>query len=347
MKISKRLTKGCAWALAFLLTVPFMGHMQTRAANGIEVGRTDCSITVSAEQLMKDETTEYSDTYEAITIPVSLYRVADVNVSGKLTAVSSFNGLDFSKVGPAGSTDKAAVWRDLAEKAEEQAEGVEPDYQKDVTLGSGPGEQGTSATFSDLPTGLYLIAPAEVYNSDYSAKYVFTPYLTALPSSQYALTGTGSDEWVYDTEVGLKMEREQQYGSLSIHKTLENYNTSLGQTTFVFQIDGQDKNGVPVYSNVVSTTYSGSGDKEIVVENIPAGIEVRVTEVYSGASYVVQGDAEQTVKVMSDAAVDAGAGEASVSFTNRYSGGNRGGYGVTNQFDKDDDNNWQWKQAAD
>lgn len=71
-----------------------------------------------------------------------------------------------------------------------------------------------------------------------------------------------------------------------------------------------------------------------------------VTEEYSGASYEIDGDDTKTADIISDAAVEAGAGnEASVSFTNRYDGGNRGGYGVTNQFDKNGEN-WEWTQAA-
>ena len=327
MKISKRFTKGCALTLAFLLTVPFMGRMQTQAANGIDTGKDDCSITVAVEQ------EGYEGGYGKAGIPVALYRVADVNVSGKFTGIDAFAGMDFNDVGEASASEAtAAAWRTLSEEAAKHLKGVIPVDQKNVVPAAGEGVSGASAEFTGLSTGLYLIVPAESYNDDYSVKYKFTPYLTALPSSEYALTGTGSDEWVYEAKVGLKMESEQQYGKLNIRKTLADYNQSLGQVSFVFQVEGRDEHDVLVYSNVISTTHTGAGE---------------VAEVYSGASYEIDGDSEKTVNVVSDAALEAGAGsEASVSFTNRYDGGNRGGYGVTNQFDKDNNNNWQWTQAA-
>ncbi len=330
MKISKRLTKGCALTLAFLLTVPFMGRMQTQAANGIDTGKDDCSITVAVEQ------EGYEGGYGKAGIPVALYRVADVNVSGKFTGIDAFAGMDFNDVGEASASEAtAAAWRTLSEEAAKHLKGVIPVDQKNVVPAAGEGVSGASAEFTGLSTGLYLIVPAESYNDDYSVKYKFTPYLTALPSSEYALT------------VGLKMESEQQYGKLNIRKTLADYNQSLGQVSFVFQVEGRDEHDVLVYSNVISTTHTGAGEVAAVLDKVPAGIEITVTEVYSGASYEIDGDSEKTVNVVSDAALEAGAGsEASVSFTNRYDGGNRGGYGVTNQFDKDNNNNWQWTQAA-
>lgn len=334
MKISKRLTKGCAWALAFLLTVPFMGRMQTQAANGIDTEE-KCSIKVTVEQQ------GYEGSFKKTNIPVSIYRVAEVNVSGKFKGIGNFDGMDFNRVGEASATGEATAseWLDLAGKAMERLGDTEAAVDGNVV----PGEV---AEFTGLSTGLYLIVPAESYNDDYSVKYKFTPYLTALPSSEYALTGQGDDTWIYEAEVGLKMESEQQFGKLNIQKTLADYNESLGQTTFVFRVEGRDENDVLVYSNVISSTYTGAGDKTVSLDRIPAGLKVTVTEEYSGASYEIDGDGTKTADIVSDAAVEAGAGnEASVSFTNRYSGGNRGGYGVTNQFDKDG-NDWQWKQAA-
>ena len=75
----------------------------------------------------------------------------------------------------------------------------------------------------------------------------------------------------------------------------------------------------------------------------PAGLTVKVTEVYSGASYELVDSPEKDALIWSDAAVASGEhSEASVSFTNRYGGGNRGGYGVTNHFDSDGSGGWTW-----
>ena len=98
-----------------------------------------------------------------------------------------------------------------------------------------------------------------------------------------------------------------------------------------------------MYSEVVSTTHEGAGSETVTLDKIPAGLDVTVTEVYSGASYTIVGSDSDSAFIWSDPAVEAGAGEeASVTFTNRYDGGNRGGYGVTNHFDSDGNGGWRW-----
>ena len=143
--------------------------------------------------------------------------------------------------------------------------------------------------------------------------------------------------------IGLKAEGEPQYGRLNITKVLSNYNETLGRTSFVFQVEGRDETGALVYSNVISTTHEGAGSETVTLEKIPAGLTVTVTEVYSGASYELVDSGEKDVLIWSDAAVASGEhSEASVSFANRYGGGNRGGYGVTNHFDSDGSGGWKW-----
>ena len=200
---------------------------------------------------------------------------------------------------------------------------------------------------SGLLPGMYLVVPEASYNPDYTVLYEFSPYLTALPGSSYTSEGTGSDEWVYDTVIGLKPEAIPQFGKLNIRKTLENFNETLGKTTFVFRIIGKDKDGVIKYDEVESMTFSKAGSDTVTLEHIPAGLTLTVTEIYSGASYTVVGSKEGTAVVWSDAAVEAGAGSvAQVSFTNRYDGGNRGGYGVTNRFQSDGDGGWIWEDPT-
>ncbi len=199
---------------------------------------------------------------------------------------------------------------------------------------------------------MYLVVPQATYNADYSVKYVFTPYLTALPSSEYTLSGTGSDDWDYDTVIGLKAEAEPQYGKLAITKTLENFNESLGRATFVFQIEGRDAAGALAYSDVASITFGQAGSETVTIDRIPAGLTVTVTEIYSGASYTIVGSDTESVLIWSDVAVEATAGtesatkQAAVSFTNRYDGGNRGGYGVTNHFESDGEDGWIWEDPT-
>ncbi len=357
MKISRKGKTGCALVLAALMTLTGLSMEQTYAAKGIELDKKDCSIEVSVAigkngDVQGNE--EYLKDFHAMNIPVNLYRVADVDVTGqKFTPVSPFTSVDLSGIS---STTTADDWQKMAADAakEENLKAAEPVRQ--VTAAG-------AARFTNLTPGLYLVAPEESYNPDYTVRYAFTPYLTALPSSAYTIQydaegnpvqNTGSsDDWDYDTEIGLKPEAEPQFGSLRINKILDNFNETLGRTTFVFQIEGNDADGRLVYSEVVSTTHESLATETIVLDKIPAGITVRVEEVYPGASYEIVGDVWKEIKIWSDAAIEEAEGEtvngeviqtAEVSFRNRYDGGNRSGYGVTNEFTNSDDG-WIWSSS--
>lgn len=338
MKISRKIRKGYALALAFLLVLPCLVYIRTEAAVAIDT-EAKCSLTVSVEG------SEYEGELDELSIPVSLYRTADVDKTGRYTPEAPFTELDFGSI-----SDKTTAedWRRMSEEAERHMEEAEPVKEIEVKKpeeGTGKAE----GVFENLNPGMYLVAPAEIYNTNYSVKYVFTPYLTALPSSEYTLTGTGSDEWNYNPKVGFKAESEEQYGKLNITKILNNYNETLGKTSFVFEITSRenDSAGNPLYSNVVSTTHEGPGEQTVTLEGLPAGITVTVKEVYSGASYTLDGAGETDALIWSDKAVEEGAGEtASVTFRNKYDGGNRGGYGVTNHFASDGNNGWTWENPT-
>ncbi|MCI9340313.1 MAG: hypothetical protein HFG94_06580 [Dorea sp.] len=330
MKISRRMRKGYALALAFLLTLPCLIRIQTEAATAIDTS-VKCSLTVSVGS------SDYEEDFNEMSIPVSLYKVADVDSAGRYTSVDSFSQVDLTGIS---STTTAEEWQNLAEEAKQCLSGAEAVGKTVVEKPeSGAGE--AQGVFKDLAVGMYLVVPEASYNADYTVKYEFTPYLTALPSSEYAMTGAGSDDWDYNPVIGLKAGGDPQYGKLNITKVLSNYNETLGRTSFVFQIEGKDETGAVVYSEVVSTTHEGAGSETVTLDKIPAGLDVTVTEVYSGASYTIVGSDSDSAFIWSDPAVEAGAGEeASVTFTNRYDGGNRGGYGVTNHFMSDGKEGW-------
>lgn len=342
MKISRNLKRGCALALAALLTLPCVNLMQTKAAGPV-VQDQACELTVAVD------TTETvwgvgvgagasAEDFENMTVTVNVYKVADMNVSAEFTSTTGFEDLDFNVVM---EDSNAATWENLAAEAVQRLEGVEPTE-------TGKLEKGQPAVFSNLDVGMYLIVPEETFNSDYTRKYVFTPYLTALPSSEYTQIGEGSDEWQYDRTIYLKGEAQPQFGKLTIDKILANYNETLGPTTSVFEIVGKDAQGEVVYTNVASVTHDGVGKKSVTLENIPAGIEVTVTEVYAGASYeIVDKDLQiATITIVSDAAVTFGKSAASVEFTNKYNGGNNSGYGLMNEFKVGDDGAWEWTKPT-
>ena len=356
MRKSKKIKKGYILALAALLLLPCINILQAQAAREIVLDQ-ECSLTVSVEVGAESGSNdEYLGDLNQMSIPVSVYRVADVDITGqKYTPTEAFKQMNFSGISGNDSTVTAEKWQELAARAEEirKAAGVEAADTKTIESVEGSGKA-AQASITGLLPGLYLIVPEEAYNPDYTVQYTFTPYLTALPGSSYTLTGAGSDEWEYDAVIGLKTEAVPQFGRLNITKELQNYNETLGPTTFVFRITGVDKNGTVQYEEVESMTYTAAGSNTITLEKIPAGLTVTVEEIYSGASYTVSGSKEETVVIWSDAAVAAGkegASEASAAFRNCYNGGNRGGYGVTNHFEldgmeSDGTRKWTWENPT-
>lgn len=349
METRRRGKRGIVRILAAFLLLSCLGLLKTQAARRIELDR-ECSLTVSVEiSSAVGGNGAYLEDFNQMEIPVSVYRVADVDVTGqKFTPEGAFAGLDLDKATEAGSL--AVDWETMSAQAEAIREREQPDEVGSTVVkrseGDGPGMAG--GTVGGLTPGMYLVVPEAVYNPDYSIHYEFAPYLTALPSSDYTLTGEGSDEWVYDTTIGLKPDAVPQFGRLNITKDLADYNETLGPVTFVFEIIGRDGMGTVKYSEVESLTFSAAGIQTLTVEKIPAGLTVTVREVYSGASYEIEGSGEDTALVWSEEGVAAGVGpEAQVSFRNRYGGGNRGGYGVTNHFASDGAGGWIWNNPTD
>lgn len=340
MKIGKRVKQGYAIALAVLLGLPGLGYMRTQAANGIDLNKKDCSITISANNSVVEGETA------GVTIPVRLYQVAEVDTAGRFTSLKGFPDVNEPDSNQDG-TITAEEWKVLADKVKNALpENAAPDGEAQLVMEPAAGGSASArpVTIEGLAVGMYLVAPGEVYNNDYSVQYTFEPYLTALPSSEYTLNGAGSDDWDYETEIGLKAEAVPQTGSLRIVKNLETYNVSLGPVTCVFQVEGTDRTG-NLYSNVTSAVLDGQTG-EAVLENIPAGMEVTVTEVYAGASYQLTDADGKTAVIVSEEGIRQGVNDgaaASVSFTNNYDGGNRSGNGVVNHFDRGEDG-WIWTQ---
>ena len=180
--------RGYALALAFLLTLPCLAKIRTEAALAIDT-KADCSLTVSVED------SDYKDDFNDMSIPVTLYRVADVDASGRFTPVELFSKLDFGYVSNAATADD---WMKLAADADKCLEGNPAIPEGNVSTVDVQKTQGqgsfATGTFEKLRTGMYLVVPADTYNADHTVRYTFTPYLTALPSSEYTLTGSGSED---------------------------------------------------------------------------------------------------------------------------------------------------------
>lgn len=328
MRKEEVMKKGMAVALvcAMAFSAFALSNGNTYAADAVDLTR-DCSLTVEVEA-----GSQYESDLDQMNIPVALYRVADVDVSGNYTELTGFEGIGLENVSDATTADE---WLTMAETAAGKLTDTSvADADIEVAGGSGTAE--------GLEAGMYLVVPEETYNTDYSYLYKFTPYLTALPGNDYY--NSGDDTWLYDTTIGLKVEREMQYGGLTINKHLLGYNSLTQDGSFVFQIEGE-KDGV-TYSNVALIDMTAAGEESTYVDGIPVGMTVTVTEIYSGGSYEPTGAVSASATIVADQIVEAGGTGASVSFENDYNDKLIPGTGVLNQFTAPEDGgDWGWTQS--
>ena len=326
--MNKRLKQGTTFLLALALAFPLLTLPGARAANAIETDR-KCSVSFS----VSGEGNELTDTGTDIT--VNLYKVADVDVSGNYTATGAFTGLDVSSV-RADNNDAASKWAARAKEAQKLLkDSVKPTAK--VTLAAGTG------SLADLATGLYLVDTPEVVTTNYT--YTFTPYLVSLPTNNYY--SNGNDTWIYDltdtNAIGLKPEEHARYGDLKINKTLANHNATTGKkATFVFKIEITPLKG-KTETRIESLDFEAAGDSSVTITKIPAGAKVKVTEVYSGASYKLTSANDQTATIV---ATDEKGAPVSVSFTNDVDDNMNGGYGVKNNFKLDENGQYQYTEPA-
>ena len=331
--MNKRLKQGTTFLLALALAFPLLTLPGARAANAIETNR-KCSVAFNVSGEDNELTADGTD------IIVNLYKVADVDVSGNYTATKDFTGLNVSSVSADDKDAAASEWADRAKEAQKMLkESVEPTAT--VTLAAGTG------SLADLATGLYLVDTPEVVTTNYT--YTFTPYLVSLPTNNYY--SNGNDDWIYDltkeynSAVGLKPEEHARYGDLKINKTLAHHNATTGKkATFVFKIEITPLKG-KTETLIESLDFEAAGDSSVTITKIPAGATVKVTEVYSGASYklISENDQETTI-VATDK--DAKGDPASVSFTNDVDDNMNGGYGVKNNFKLDENGQYQYTEPA-
>lgn len=303
------------------------------AAPGIETDKEDCSITVD---ITGSDFRELKEPGRKIT--VNLYKVATVSAGGKYEPEESFadalRGLE-----DVSDQTTAEEWETFAAAAKEVVD------QEKITKTAEIFVEGGKGSKKDLGVGLYLIDTPDVLSD--TNRYLFTPYLISLPGNNYR-EDHPDDSWIYHITVGLKPEKKDLFGKLIIEKMLNGYNESLKGSTFVFQVeavktDVDTEEMRKVYSDVVSMDFQGAGSQSLIVEKIPAGAVVTVTEVYSGASYELDTDKTVTATIIADEVVEASLGEiAKVSFVNSFKDGTNGGGGAVNHFTYE---NGEWNHS--
>ena len=333
--MNKRLKQGSTFLLAVALTFPLLTLPGAKAASAINTGQ-KCSI--------EFDISGNSSELLSASIPVNLYKVASVDESGNYTGIGAFSKLDLSSVSADNLDAAAATW---AERAAEAKKLLKDDTEPTTTtLTQGRG------TATGLDTGLYLVDTPKVITPNYT--YTFTPYLVSLPTNNYYSGNGASDDWIYDltkeynSAVGLKPEQHVRYGNLLINKELVDHNATFGNNaTFVFQIDitTLDKK---TETRIEELTFSAAGDDSVTITKIPAGSHVKVTEVYSGASYELASAKSQETDIIAnpEKETEVEFKPAKVSFINKHDGRTNGGYGVKNNFKLDETDQYQYTEPA-
>jgi hypothetical protein len=246
-------------------------------------------------------------------------------------------------------------WRDLAQEtaALALAEDIPlvaealPGQSLDTELSPGlylivahsQGQEAQRMTITDDQGQEWLVT--QVNTQEYT--YSFQPELVALPGKpvddEGAMNTANPGQWIYDQTVTLKPEQTRRFGALEIVKTLQSYDTTGGAVTFVFSVDAV-KDETTVYSDVVAMTFQAPGQKSILLDNIPVGAEVTVSEVYSGAGYRLVSPETRTSVIALDEI-------RQVTFENDYDNGQNKGHGLVNHFEYDPASGWQWQQLVD
>lgn len=343
----RRIKKGSAILLAAALVFSALALPKAYAAVGVETDRTDCKITINVP-------TEGFKELKDLSIPVELYKVADIGVGAEYTLTTYFDTANLKGIESVNSTTSTEAWTTFAEEAKKIVDDRKEAENALATTKTGTINSGT-VTIEGIPVGLYLVDVQTTPSSTY--EYSFIPYLISLPNNYYSLENP-DDTWDYEIEVGVKPEKKDLYGDLKINKMVDTYNGTVGGATFVFQVEASKtdidtKETKKVYSNVVSLTFDGPGTESILIENIPAGAKVTVTEIYSGASYQIDSNSalSQETEIIAERTKDeSGTVEeiATVNFANTYNGGTTDGDGIVNSFKyNSEENTWSHSASVD
>lgn len=342
-----------ALALAFVLGLSGTGLLDTHAAGPVETNRT-CSLTVdvgSLYALVEEEYTDVRDNWpEDIDqddleplidsqVTVHLYKVADIDASGRYTAFGFFDSLDpalnFSDE-VINSETSASTWNEMALQAAEAVRNAKDkedwdNLPADAKVEYSAETENRKAVFDGLGVGLYLVVADKVETANY--EYTFAPYLVSLPDNRYSREeSVENDDWQYDVTMGLKVEQTPRYGTLEIVKARTSINgMPVTASTCVFEINIETPKG-ETEQRIAAVDFTGTaGAGSTQVGKIPAGSKVTVEEIYAGAGYKQEsGPDPAEVIIIADGEEDE---LVKVNFTNATDNTTTGGYGIINTFE--------------
>jgi hypothetical protein len=296
--------KKCISVLVLAFAVFAMAFTSAYGASGINTNA-EASITFGIE-------TTYSELQNADTkFTVTLYKVADVEVSGKYRVAAPFSGNETLKKGLENVSASTTNWADYAAEAKNVVDGLTDAKRAELNPETFTVTVGNDTLKVDV--GLYLVVVGTIETATY--EYTALPFLISVPGNDYGKQGA-TDAWIYTVSCNIKFEPGDRYGTLTIEKNLKNYNASLGTATFVYEVTAtKDYSAVgkgteTVYNNVVTIDFSKAGTEKYTID-IPAGANVTVEEVYSGASYSAEETGPRTAEITAGKT-------AKVSFTNDY-----------------------------
>ncbi len=163
-------------------------------------------ITTEMSTLRFEIPTAYEEQLQAETIPVRLYRIADITAAGHYVSLTGYESLKleelFGKVTAqewAKKADEAAQMLAVEQWQEEAA--TRPDFELSI--------YDNQAVQGEIPRGLYLVCVKSIHKNNriYSA----LPYLLALPNLVETKTDSGEvlHSWNYNVTVDLKLSCKQ------------------------------------------------------------------------------------------------------------------------------------------
>lgn len=234
--------------------------------------------------------------------------------------------------------------------AHSSADAAVADYAVKTTDAAG---KATYATKADGETKRYLFAPMLVTAPVKKTASLGSTSITAgdekveitIPAAD-SNTAADRGDWADAASLVVKVGVTDLEGSLKITKNLLNHETMEGRAdkdTFIYRIES-DKG----FSGAESIVFeSGGSTKSVVVDHIPMGATVTVTEIYTGSDYKPVGESVKTAKI-TPSDPETGEGMAEVVFSNEHNGGHKGGGSVKNTYgttSNDGGITWTWSDT--